>query len=188
MKLRQRAILIVVSIMFLTFLASYVTSNLVVLSGFEKLENSQVETQVGRATNALNSQVTSLTVFLKSGWADWDDSYQFIQDNNTNYITNNLGDAGMANANVNVIFYINSTGQMRYCEAYNNTGQSGSQALEELSNIILNNSQIWKFSDIQASAGGILCTSANMFIISSAPILTSEAKGPIAGTLIWARS
>ena len=70
--------MLVVSIMLLTFLASYVTSNLVVLNGFEKLENADVKTQLTRATNALNSKIADLTSFLAVGYADWNDTYQFI--------------------------------------------------------------------------------------------------------------
>lgn len=57
MNLHRKAILLVVSIMCLTFLASHVTSNLVVFIGFEKLENADVKTQLIRATNALNSEI-----------------------------------------------------------------------------------------------------------------------------------
>jgi sensor domain CHASE-containing protein len=64
--------------MFLTFLASYATSNLVVLNGFEKLENADAKIQLTRATNALDSKIADLTSFLAVGYADWDDIYQLI--------------------------------------------------------------------------------------------------------------
>jgi sensor domain CHASE-containing protein len=51
---------------------------LVVLNGFEKLENADVKTQLTRATNALNSKIADLTSFLAVGYADWNDTYQFI--------------------------------------------------------------------------------------------------------------
>jgi signal transduction histidine kinase len=185
--LRRKTILFIVSIMCLSFLASYVTSNLVVLNGFEKLENADVETQMNRATNALNSKITDLTSFLVVGWANWDDTYQFIQDNNTNYITNNLGDQNMRIANLNVIIYINLTGQVTYSEAYNITGESGSQAISELSIIILGSLKLWKFSNIQTSVGGILCISKGIFMISSAPIEKSNGTGPVMGALVMGR-
>ena len=187
MRLRLRVILFIVLIMLAAFLSIYVMSHLVVLNGFEKLENSDVKTQLKSATDALNSQISNLDIFLKNGYADWDDSCQFIQDNNTNYITQNLGDQGMANMNINVIFYVNLTGQITYREAYNVSGESESQTLEELSNIILNNSLLWKFSDNRTVLGGVLCTSKTMFMISSAPILTSQGGGPIMGALIMGR-
>jgi signal transduction histidine kinase len=160
---------------------------LVVLNGFKKLENADVETQVNRATNALNSKIADLTAFLVVGWANWDDTYQFIQDNNTNYIADNLGDQNMKTADLNIIIYINLTGQVRYSEAYNISEESGSQAIKGLSNIILNNSQLWKFSDTRANVGGILCTSNSMFMISSAPIETTNGTGPIMGALVMGR-
>jgi signal transduction histidine kinase len=173
--------------MCLTFLASYVTSNLVVLNGFEKLENADVKTQLTRATNALNSKIADLTSFLVVGYADWDDTYQFIQDNNTNYIASNLGDQNMKTADLNIVIYINLTGQVRYSEAYNVSKENGSQAIRDLSNTILNNSQLWKFSSLSASIGGILCTSKSMFMISLAPIETTNSTGPIMGALVMGR-
>jgi signal transduction histidine kinase len=183
MDLRKKIILFVFIIMCLTFLATLITSNLVVLNGFENLEKQEVQTQLSRATNALNSKITDLNTFV-SDWSIWDDSYQFVQDNNTKYVQSNLGDQAMTAANLNVIFYINSAGQIMYSEA---NAPSNQESLNELSNIILNSSQTWQFNSTDSWMDGILPTSQGTFIISLRPIVTSQNQGPIMGTLIMGR-
>jgi len=118
MNLRKKTILLVAAIVLVTLVATVVASNVVVLSGFSKIEHNEVVTQLERARDALDSQVTSLDLFVVD-YATWDDTYQFILDNNTAYIQANLVDQTFQHSDLNLIMYVNNSGDIVYSKTYN---------------------------------------------------------------------
>ncbi|MCX9085913.1 MAG: hypothetical protein OIN87_14075 [Candidatus Methanoperedens sp.] len=51
-------------------------------------------------------------------WAWWDDTYEFIEDTNPDYINTSLGDESLTGLRLNVIIYINSTGETVFVKGF----------------------------------------------------------------------
>ncbi|MEM2997179.1 MAG: CHASE4 domain-containing protein, partial [Candidatus Bathyarchaeia archaeon] len=51
-------------------------------------------------------------------WASWDDTYNFIEDKNRDYIDSNLVDSTFINLRLNVILYYDSDGKLVFGKAY----------------------------------------------------------------------
>jgi signal transduction histidine kinase len=185
MNLRKKTVLLVSFIIFSTLAATILTSNFVVLSGFNKIEHDDAVTQVERATNALNAQTISLDTFVVD-YATWDDTYQFIQDNNTQFIENNVIDETFQHSNLNLMMYVNSTGTIVYSKMYGIEDLSSESPIQNIPDYLIG-AQLWRLDENRTYARGFITVGGNMLIVASRPILKSDAQGPILGALIMAR-
>jgi signal transduction histidine kinase len=185
MNLRKRTIYLVISAICLILIAILATSNLVVLAGFRELESEDAVTQVNRTTNALNEEIDSITTMVRD-YANWDDTYQFVQDNNTAYIENNLVDETFEHLDVNLMIFLNSENQVVFSKTYDIVDLTPNQDLQNISGLIVNES-LPLIEKNMTSNSGLICIFTNIFIFSSRPILTSGEEGPSTGTLIMAQ-
>jgi len=89
MRLRIKVILsVIVIIGALTAVIFYIFSaNLT--EDFRKLEEDKAYENISRAYDTLASRIDDLSVKL-SDWAQWDDTYDFVQDRNEEYVDVNL--------------------------------------------------------------------------------------------------
>lgn len=51
-------------------------------------------------------------------WASWDDTYNFIEDKNRDYIDSNTVDGTFANLRLNIILYYDSAGNLVFGKAF----------------------------------------------------------------------
>ncbi len=140
---------------------------------------------VNRAQLALSSDIDQLNTTLID-WAKWDDTYAFITDQNQNYITSNLPPGTLSQLRLNMILFINSSGQLvlgRIADLDTKKEMPVSQNF--LKNLFHKGSLVCHTeSDI---FNGIVLLPEGPLLISSQPILTSEGKGPVKGTIIMGR-
>ncbi len=59
---------------------------------------------------------------LVSDWGGWDDTYNFIENNNTAYIESNLLDQTLDNLNLNIIFFFDASDQLVFSKTYGSLG------------------------------------------------------------------
>jgi sensor domain CHASE-containing protein len=75
------------------------------------VEQRDVEKNVNRALDAISDDITQLSISNRD-WAWWDDTYNFIGDNNTDYIETNTHPETWSILNLNIIIYLNSSGDI----------------------------------------------------------------------------
>ena len=140
---------------------------------------------VNRAQLALSSDVDQLNNLLVD-WAKWDDTYAFITDQNQNYIKSNLPPGILSQIRLNMILFINSSGQLVLGRITDlDTKKEMPVPQNFLKNLFHKGSLVCHTeSDI---FNGIVMLPEGPLLISSQPILTSEGKGPVRGTLIMGR-
>lgn len=186
MNVRKKAILTIGVIFSLTLVVVLLISQTVILASFQRLENKDTETQIGRANDALNSEAISLDTFVHD-YAVWDDTYAFIQDNNTGYIQSNLIDETFSHSSLNLMMYVNSTGYIVFFKTYNLTGTSENSVFETVLSLLSKNESLWNFAEPDNYVRGIVSMGGSLFLIASRPILTSEGLGPVRGAVMMAR-
>ncbi len=186
MNVRKKAILTIGIMFSLTLIIVLLTSQTIILASFQKLEKKDTETQIGRANDSLNSEVISLDTFVHD-YATWDDTYAFIQDNNTAYILSNLIDETFSHSSLNLMMYVNSTGYIIFFKTYNLTGTSENSVFETALNLLSRNDSLWNFAKPGNYARGVVFMGGSLFLIASRPILTSEGLGPVRGAVLMSR-
>jgi PAS domain S-box-containing protein len=122
-------------------------------------------------------------------WSQWDDTYAFIQNRNQAYIASNLGNQQLVNLRIHAIAYINTSGQITYATGFDWEKKQRSPFPQLLEQRLTNGSLLNKSNledQLQPLTGIVMLPQAPM-LITAQSILTSEAKGPALGTVVFGR-
>ena len=156
-------------------------SSLILINGFSQVEQQDTQKNVQRALEALSDKLAKMTT-MNNEWSRWDDTYQFIQDSNEDYIKSNLYDDEFKKLNLNFMIFVKSSGEVVFAKAVDLEGMQeipvSQSTLEQL---------FPRYPDMENVLSGIVLLSDGPVLITSRPILTSEGKGPSPGSLIMGR-
>lgn len=186
MTLRKKTILYLGATFLFSILIFLGVSYDIITKGFLKLEQDHSVDDVHRAANALKEDLAVLNR-LTVNWAAGDDSYHFIQDQNSHFMKSHLVDSTFTDLGINFIIYINSAGSVVWKKGMDI--QSGevifvpSSLLARIDSVI----ELLDAPDGRAGASGMLTLPGGILMLSAQPILTSTGNGPRRGTLIFAR-
>jgi sensor domain CHASE-containing protein/nitrogen-specific signal transduction histidine kinase len=186
MKLYTKAFLILGTTGIVISIAFFVASQNILLYSFRKMEEQATNENVQRVLSAISSDVESLDLYTHD-WSSWDDTYQFIQDNNSQYAQSNLMDDTFINAKLNLMLFINTSGQLVYGKAYDLQNMMEvpiSQILVE--KFGTNDILLYNTNESSVIKGFILLPEGPMWLVSR-PILTSYDEGPAQGALVMGR-
>lgn len=125
--------------------------------------------------------------FLLTDWSAWDDTYKFIEDANKNYIKSNLLPASLATLKVNLAIYIQPSGRIVFGTGFDFIRRKKTPIPEALRSHISPQHLLLQHPNPDSSVVGFVLLPEGPMLISSQPIVTSQVKGPIKGTLIFGR-
>ncbi len=165
----------------------YLLSTFVLISEFTSIESQHAQKDMERVYSAYRIEAQSLESVTRD-WSSWDDSYEFVVNRSSVYITSNMVPGTFINNRLNVILFINRSKALIYGGTFDlqqNEGMNlpvdllASLEAEEVLDTVLENEQ--GRTDIVPSSDGV-------FLLSSMPILTSDNTGPARGVLVMGRS
>ena len=186
MSLRKKTIYII-SLMFVCLvLLLYFGAQFFLGRSFLQLENQYTSKAVNQAVNALQNNISSLDTKLND-WANWDDTYEFIENNNEEYIQSNLGDAIFTQLNINTIVFVNSSGQIVYGRDFDFSDAESKEVAEDYRKVVLDEKFIKNLNNPGFNMQGIIMTSKGPAIIAAKPILHSDGTGDSRGMVIMSR-
>lgn len=178
-----------VGLVFLTIIISAVlitaTVSFVTLTRFNRIEDRELADNMGRLNDAINIRLEGLA--SKNGdWSNWDDAYGFVQGQNPAFIDSNLTDNGFVQLNINSMYFFDTDKHLvygKFVELKHEQAVSLPTGLETT----LAKSGLLEFPDIHFGHTGIFEHNNKLYLVSAKPILTSEAKGPAVGSLVFLR-
>ena len=186
MTLRKKTIFIIVITLTCLIVVLYAISRFVMLESFAELEEQNTRQHVERALGALSDELSSLDA-MTWDWASWDDTYAFVEDANTAYIKSNLVDETFVNLRLNLMLFINSSGRVVFGKAFDLYNEEEIPVPQGLRGHLYSDSLLLRHPDVVSGITGIVLLPEGSMLIASRPILTSEDKEPIRGTLIFGR-
>ena len=185
MEIRKKTLLIIFATTLFLVLILYGISESFFLGSFANLEDHEVLKNVDRAQLALSSDIDQLNS-TERDWAAWNDTYAFIMDRNQNYISANLNAGALSNLRLNLILFIDSSGQLVFARMMNlDTKRETPVPQNFLKNLFKKGTLVCRNQSDMFN--GIVLLPEGSLLISSQPILTSEGNGPVRGTLIIGR-
>jgi len=117
MTLRKKALMTVGITITGLLIILYFISQITLVRGFTELEEQHTRQNVERALSALSNDLLTLDAIV-GDWASWDDTYDFIEDANDEYIESNLIDGTFTELRLNLMLFINSSGQIVFGKAF----------------------------------------------------------------------
>jgi len=183
----RRKTTIIYIILILSFLTSFLSySNSIYLSGINQIEVNYAIDNLMRAENVLENQITNLDKTCKD-WAYWDDTYNFIQNRNRDYISSNLIPDTMKNLNLNFMILIDSRGNIVHKMAFDSQNNIEMDIPFEFNDYLSKNVNDLISLVNEKEVRGLLFLDDKPMIISVNPILKSTSEGPSRGALIMGR-
>lgn len=178
----KRTFIVVFCVTMILFSMLFLVSDLTYMGSYRELENQNVVQNVSMVSSTLSSKIDSLGT-LCNDWADWDETYQFAQDQNQDYIERNLNDSSLNNIQINLFMIVNPYRQVIFSKAADQT-YSSEISLPADFVAKISNSMLVSDNNSPSTASGILMLAGSPLLVAARPILTSSAQGPIMGTLI----
>ena len=166
---------------------TYTVQQLVILPSFLTLETQDAKKDMERAVQAIQREVAALAQ-PAGDWASWDDTYRFLEDNNSEFRESNLTKIGVLELlRVDLLYFINVSGNVVWSVVYNRqTGEDIS--LRELSDKVLPpDHPLTALPNEDSQVNGLLLTSHGPIIVVSKPSLDSNSQGPTHGALVMGR-
>jgi sensor domain CHASE-containing protein/two-component sensor histidine kinase len=183
MKLRKKTLIIISFTLISLIVILYAASQIILLRSFVALEEQDTHQNVERVQSALASEISNLDAF-NYDWAAWDDTYDFIQDSNEDYIESNLLDETFIDSGLNLMIFVNYSGGIVFSKFFDLENEEEIPIPESLTGHLAAHSVLVQHDDTESSVAGMILLPEGATIVSSRPVLTSENRGPILGSLI----
>ncbi|HXV97063.1 MAG TPA: CHASE4 domain-containing protein, partial [Anaerolineae bacterium] len=151
----------------------YFISQTILLSSFAELEDQGVRQNVERVSAALQDELTTLDS-IAGDWAPWDDTYVFVEDQNEQFIENNLLDVTLINLELNYMLFLNTADQLVFSKAVDLQSGVSTDLSPSLQNYLANNKPILRHANPEDSLSGIIPLPDSPLLFASRPILTSN--------------
>ena len=114
-------------------------------------------------------------------WGQWDDTYEFINKPNEEYINSNLTDITMESLNLQSAIYLNNDRKIVYSEEIAMQKEDSEAILEKL---LLNDEN---FNKSNTQRTGVLFLKGKAYIVGTLPITSTNKQAKSNGTIILTR-
>jgi signal transduction histidine kinase len=184
--LRVKYSILVITLAILTVAGLYFSAEFLVLSQFQKLEEDRAYQNIDRVIGALNERISALNDFT-SDWSAWDDTYEFVINNNQKYIQSNLDPFSYTSTKINLMIFVNNENKIVHSMSYDFIKQQITTVPDELVKHIKNGDPLLTHNgDLNHKISGIIMSNPPI-IVSAQPIIKSDMTGPIKGTMVVGR-
>lgn len=180
----SKKVLIITLLIFAVLTAAFTFTHNMQLSNFLELEQADTLENVERVQNAVSTRQGYID-YIVQDWACWDDTYQFIEDGNQQYIDVDLQNETLAGIRVNVMLFVNESGDVVYTKSVDINSTEERPVPAGLLKMI-EEGTLLTTGENDTISGIVLLDEGPMFIACH-PILTTKYEGPSKGTLIFGR-
>ena len=186
MTLREKILLVQLAVLISFVALGYGILQLIVFPSFTSLEQGEAIKDVQRCVDAIERERYHLDL-LCDDWAAWDDTYEFVQSNDPEYVESNLVLESFTDNELNLIYVVDTDGRVVWGEIRDLETEKESHLPEFPVSIFPMNHPLLAHETVHSSVSGIILTAGGPMFISSYPIRTSENEGPIRGTFLMGR-
>jgi diguanylate cyclase (GGDEF)-like protein len=152
-------------------------------SGFAQLERRDTDKSVRLSLNWVASQAAPLAATAVS-YGNWDDTYRFVIDRNAAYVAANLQDVELASLHIDFMVFLDARGSVVYAKAIDQQSETARPMPAGLTAFLGRRPAELRFTAPNATVAGIIGLPEGPAILGAAPIVTSQGKGPIRGTML----
>lgn len=184
MKLTHKIIAIVIVSLLTLGAVLHVTLSHLLYEKFEALEKIEISKNLDRISNDIDNEREHLLTKTKD-WAAWDDTYEFIKSHSKSYIASNLTTESILQLQIDGIVYFDTKGALFHSMYVDRENERDIPLPESIKAFFINNQSILIHNDVTSTRSGISLIGNVPYLFTSLPIINSEYKGPIRGTITF---
>jgi sensor domain CHASE-containing protein/signal transduction histidine kinase len=154
---------------------------------FHQLEMKEAGESLDRLNKSLNYQID---VMYEKGvdWSLWDDTYKFIKDHNTQFITSNLSTSTWANQKVDLIMFIDLNGEIVWGKKIDKVEMKSLDLTSDVKDFLNKHRELYRHPpNSKGKKGLIMFSDGEEYLFVAQPILPTNANGPNRGSFLIAR-
>lgn len=186
MTLRRRTALAVLATCAVAAIVLYFSLQGIMAARFTSMETDRADQDLVRASAALDQDIAGLEMSV-GNWAFRDDTYQFMQDGDADYIARNLGGSTFSRLGIDFVVFVTNGGQIAYSAAIDPSDGARAPILPSLEPHVSGSSPLARHAARDSSVAGILLLPEHAALVASRPVLPASGAGPVAGSLIMGR-
>ncbi|MBD2103459.1 PAS domain S-box protein [Leptolyngbya sp. FACHB-261] len=161
----------------------YAVSSTILLRNVAEQEVQNTRLNLERVTGALANEFDSLSA-TGFTWASWDDTYAFIENPTDDYIEANLYNQALQKADISLFLFVHSSGRLVFGKALDPQQGKAVPLPIGLGAYLSSKPIVLQHPKLSSTHQGFILLPEAIWMVSSQPILTSEGKGPVRGSLI----
>ncbi|MDY0386136.1 MAG: CHASE4 domain-containing protein [Methanolobus sp.] len=185
MKIRNKTLAILGISFIILFISIMGVTNYLMDNVSSKLEIDEINKDMERVNFAFETELGFEAV--ASDWAQWDDSYYFVQGEHDEYIDSNLDPETLVNLGLNMMIFYDAADQPYYAAGADMESYEEMEVSNTLMEHITSQEIFFSHSTTDDSISGIMKSPEGPLLIASHPIIQSSREETIAGTLVIAR-
>ena len=187
MKLREKTIAMTVISTVAVLALCYMGASSLLMRTYLEIERREAGTDLTRARIVLEDAIQSIHI-KAIDWASWDDTYEYIISRDDEYVTSNLTPESLRALQVDLIAFFDTEGQLVLARSADRETGALIEPSQEILRFFTAGALTLPRSGTSEGIAGLLggYQTASPFIFASLPILTSESKGPMRGTVLFA--
>jgi two-component system, NtrC family, sensor kinase len=187
MRLSVKILIIIFGIFLFMVVLLHIVTTTIILGSFMRLEEQNITTNLNRVLNTLGQDLVGLES-TGGDWAGWNETRDFVLNQNKEYIENNLNVSTLENIRMNFMIFFTNSGEP-LCSFGIQLGDEEEETpvSEELITKIRAKKSLYSHKDARDAKTGIMLLSEETAIITAWPISNNEMDGPISGTLVMGR-
>jgi len=185
MTLRRRILLAMVFTLVCLISGLILMSRSLLMADYTRIERKSIEQNALRVKQAFEQTVVTLHE-RTSDWASWDDTYQFMRDKNSRYITSNTTPVTLQTLTVEMVLYVDPQGKLFHASTINRlpaVRTSSPQSVLDALHFSDVSKRLKPDQELSTTISGIDVP----LMLSVRPIKTSENTGKPRGWIIMAR-
>jgi signal transduction histidine kinase len=186
MTLRTKTLSIIGCVLFGALVLHLMTSKFIILKSFSELENQDIQKNVGRALSALTDDISQLSTVV-SDYSGWDQAYAFVQDGHEEFVESNLSDSIFPTLRLNLLIYCNDQARPVFAKGFDLEDEKSLPLPGGLEEHIRQGRPLVTHTEPDRVVKGVVMLPQGPLLVVSHPVLTSEFKGPVAGSLVMGR-
>lgn len=183
MTLRRKTVLIFGATLLGLVILSYMAISSILLNGFLEHEKEDTSLNVERIREVISDNLVNLNSKVWD-WANWDDLYRFAADGNAEFIETNLADSTFVEHRLNLVLIVDPAHRIVHGKAFDLSRVAETPVPKALLEDLNGGNPLFRHESPGSSLTGFLGLPEGLMLVAARPILTSESKGPIRGTLV----
>jgi sensor domain CHASE-containing protein len=164
----------------------YLVSRAVILNGFKNLEGEDAEQNLARAISGIRDSEMGVSR-QATDFSSWDQMYEYVRSRNPAFLKSEFPNESLSTLRINFVVIVDDSGHIIFKKGFDLHSQREVPVPSDLLEIIRPGTILTRFAETRSKVMGLINLRDGPAIISSQPILTSDNRGPIAGTFIVGR-
>jgi PAS domain S-box-containing protein len=180
--LRFKAISIVAGSFAVLFFLQFAVVRAILLQNFAKIEENRALIDANRLQNALADRITQLNNSV-TDYSTWDETYNFVEGRNPNYIEAQLYDGIFSSTKINTVAIAHRSGHVLAQKSVDFYTEKKIVLPSEFLTYVLSIAKRLGNSQDPTSQGIASAAKARFMLVATQPIRTSKGKGPVHAVL-----